>query len=78
MIVCSCNVLSDHDVRACVAGATCRTSVGAVFRHMGCQAQCGQCARNIRALVEQHSAAGLDDCPGIDDVGACRSDELAA
>jgi bacterioferritin-associated ferredoxin len=78
MIVCSCNVLSDHDVRDCVAGKACRPSVGAVFRHMGCEAQCGQCARNIRALVEQHSTTGLDERSQIDDLVDCRADELAA
>jgi bacterioferritin-associated ferredoxin len=78
MIVCSCNVLSDHDVRDCVAAKSGRPSVGAVFRHMGCEAQCGHCARNIRALLEQHAAQGLDECARIGDCGGCREDGLAA
>jgi bacterioferritin-associated ferredoxin len=78
MIVCSCNVLTDRDVRACVSKRPDRPSVGAVFRHMGCEAQCGRCARNISALLDKHSGSGLDECAGIGDCGGCRADELAA
>jgi bacterioferritin-associated ferredoxin len=78
MIVCSCNVISDRDVHNYVSMRGDRPSVGAVFRHMGCEAQCGRCARNISALLDEHSGSGLDECVGIDDCGRCRADELAA
>jgi bacterioferritin-associated ferredoxin len=54
MIVCSCNVLSDHDVRATLA-----TSEGAprttcqVYHCLGCSAQCGRCARTIRRIMDE-------------------------
>ena len=78
MIVCSCNVLTDRDVRNCVSKRQDRPSVGAVFRHMGCEAQCGRCARNISALLDKHAGSALDECAGISDCVAYRADELAA
>ncbi|MGA0533505.1 (2Fe-2S)-binding protein [Hansschlegelia sp. KR7-227] len=52
MIVCSCNVLSDKQIRTAAAegGAAPRTP-GQVHRCLGCSPQCGRCARTIRALL---------------------------
>src|ERR1700694_614986 len=44
MIVCSCNVLSDTQVRETVSAASARTA-GQVYRCLGCSPQCGRCAR---------------------------------
>ena len=77
MIVCSCNVLSDQEVRESVGARNERPSVGAVFRHMGCEAKCGRCARNIVAIVDQHAGGALDDLLG-GDCDSCRGDSLAA
>ncbi len=53
MIVCSCNVLSDKDVRtACQAEARPR-SPGQVYGCLGCSAQCGRCARTIRKIMDE-------------------------
>jgi bacterioferritin-associated ferredoxin len=54
MIICSCNVLSDHDVRATLAGggAAPRTC-GEVYDCLGCSAQCGRCARTIRRIMDE-------------------------
>ncbi|MCX7898921.1 MAG: (2Fe-2S)-binding protein [Methylocystis sp.] len=78
MIVCSCNVLSDRDVRESLGARAGRPSVGTVFRHNGCEAQCGRCARSIVAIVDQHVARGLDECAGRGECDSCRADELAA
>lgn len=78
MIVCSCNVLSDRDVRDTLGPRGDRPSVAAVFRHMGCEAKCGRCVRSIVAIVDQHAARGLDECLGNGDCEGCRADELAA
>ena len=52
MIVCSCNVLSDRDVRTAVeAGAPRSTSK--VYGCLGCSAKCGRCARIIRHLMDE-------------------------
>lgn len=52
MIVCSCNVLSDSDVRNAVNAAD------DVLRHakhvydcLGCSAECGRCARTIKTII---------------------------
>ena len=52
MIVCSCNVLSDRDVRSALeAERTC--SIRRVYGFLGCRAQCGRCARTIRHIMEE-------------------------
>lgn len=78
MIVCSCNVLSDREIRSKLEPRGDRPSVGAVFRRVGCQPNCGRCARSIAAVVEQHAAAGLDEWAGNGDCDSCRADGLAA
>lgn len=54
MIVCSCNVFSDHDVRATLkeTAAAPRTTCQ-VYRCLGCSAQCGRCARTIRRIMNE-------------------------
>jgi bacterioferritin-associated ferredoxin len=66
MIVCSCNVLSDNDVRKVVGGAKPRTA-GQVYGCLGCSAQCGRCARTIRRIMDEALAGacgpGCQCCP---------------
>jgi bacterioferritin-associated ferredoxin len=59
MIVCSCNVLTDHEVRAAVAGAAPPLTARQVYGCLGCSAQCGRCARTIRRIMDE----ALDACP---------------
>ena len=52
MIVCSCNVLSDNDVRACLnPGPDCPRTAAQVYRCLGCSPDCGRCARTLRAII---------------------------
>lgn len=52
MIICSCNVLSDGDIRGCLAsGSGCPKTPAQVYNQLGCKAECGQCARTIRAIM---------------------------
>jgi bacterioferritin-associated ferredoxin len=53
MIVCSCNVLSDHDVRAALDHATAPRNAGQVYGCLGCSPQCGRCARTIRRIMDE-------------------------
>jgi bacterioferritin-associated ferredoxin len=65
MIVCSCNVLSDTDIRAAVAARAPR-STGQVYGCLGCSAQCGRCARTIRRIMDEAlggCAPGCSCCP---------------
>ncbi len=60
MIVCSCNVLSDHDVRGAMSADALRTTAQ-IYGCLGCSAQCGRCARTIRAIMDEAHAGG--GCP---------------
>jgi bacterioferritin-associated ferredoxin len=55
--VCSCNVLSDHDVRAALDHATAPRNAGQVYGCLGCSPQCGRCARTIRRIMDEATAA---------------------
>ena len=61
MIVCSCNVLSDHDVRNAVAKDLPR-SAGQVYGCLGCSAQCGRCATTIRKIMDEALGACAKSC----------------
>ena len=61
MIVCSCNVLSDHDVRNVVAKDLPRTA-GQVYGCLGCSAQCGRCATTIRKIMDEALGACAKSC----------------
>jgi bacterioferritin-associated ferredoxin len=68
MIICSCNVLSDHDVRSAVtAGAEIPRTAGQVYGCLGCSAQCGRCARTIKRIMSEAlgpcAKACCDGCP---------------
>lgn len=65
MIVCSCNVLSDNDVRTAVSTPDAPRSAGQVYGCLGCSAQCGRCARTIKRIMDEalSGAAACDGCP---------------
>jgi bacterioferritin-associated ferredoxin len=53
MIVCSCNVLSDHDVRDAVSAADdLPRSAKQIYDCLGCSAECGRCARTIKTIID--------------------------
>ncbi len=63
MIVCSCNVLSDHDVRATLAaGDGAPRTTGEVYHCLGCSPQCGRCARTIRRIIDEALAVAEPAC----------------
>ena len=57
MIVCSCNVLTDRDVRTAVTGSEPPRTAGQVYGCLGCSPQCGRCARTIRRIMDEAVAA---------------------
>jgi bacterioferritin-associated ferredoxin len=59
MIVCSCNVFSDADVRMAIA-STARPRMSGVYASLGCAAKCGRCAHTIKSLIDD--AAGCSTC----------------
>ena len=52
MIVCSCNVQSDTEVRT-VANTATRRTTSYVYGCLGCRPRCGRCARNIREIMDE-------------------------
>jgi bacterioferritin-associated ferredoxin len=63
MIVCSCNVLSDHDVRATLsASEAAPRTTGEVYDCLGCSPQCGRCARTIRRIMNEALTAAEPAC----------------
>jgi bacterioferritin-associated ferredoxin len=54
MIVCSCNVLSDHDVRHAVNTAVdALRNAKQIYDCLGCSAECGRCARTIKTIIDE-------------------------
>ncbi len=49
MIVCSCNVLSDDEVRT-VARTMTRRTASSVYVCLRCRVRCGRCIRTIREI----------------------------
>ena len=62
MIVCSCNVLSDHDVRSTLSGDDAARTCGEVYGCLGCSAQCGRWARTIRHIMNEALATADTGC----------------
>ncbi len=63
MIVCSCNVFSDHDVRATLStGDAAPRTAGEVYDCLGCSAQCGRCARTIRRIMNEAGVSAGTGC----------------
>src|SRR3954449_8935801 len=66
MIVCSCNVLSDHDVRSAVsASSDLPRNPKQIYGCLGCSAECGRCARTINTIIDEALGACAEVCcPG--------------
>ncbi|MBR1170151.1 (2Fe-2S)-binding protein [Bradyrhizobium liaoningense] len=66
MIVCSCNVLSDRDIRQAVNTAADELlNAKQIYDCLGCTAECGRCARSIKVIIEE----ACNEC-----ASACRAD----
>ena len=53
MIVCSCNVFSDAQVRSAIASAAQRPRMSRVYASLGCAAKCGGCAHTIKKIIDE-------------------------
>jgi bacterioferritin-associated ferredoxin len=81
MIVCSCNVLSDGDVKACLKpDPGCPRTPAQVYRCLGCSPNCGRCAQTIRAIMDQARLAAENEQASVCQRGCCPAplDRLAA
>ena len=72
MIVCSCNVLTDGDVKACLGpGPGCPRTPAQVYRCLGCSPNCGRCARSIRSIMDDALLAAAKEACQVCPVNAC-------
>ncbi len=55
MIICSCNVIRDCDLRA-AAHRGC-TDAESAYRSMGCEFQCGGCRDSAEEIIEEARTA---------------------
>jgi bacterioferritin-associated ferredoxin len=56
MIVCSCNVFSENEVRRVLARAVRPPRVSQVYACLGYARRCGRCARTIKKIMDEASA----------------------
>jgi bacterioferritin-associated ferredoxin len=74
MIVCSCNVLTDREIRSVIDSAPARpATANQVYGCLGCSPQCGRCARTIRKIMDEALQAYPVNCPV-----ACAHNHIAA
>ena len=52
LIICSCNVLSDSQVKSTIASTKSCARIKHVYASLCCTAKCGRCARTIQAILE--------------------------
>jgi bacterioferritin-associated ferredoxin len=60
VIVCSCNVLSDQQIRNAIQRAA---RLSQVYGGLGCSAQCGRCAATIRQIMREMVRPGSGGQP---------------
>lgn len=60
MIVCSCNILSDQDVRVIAQDPSyVPPRVREIYSRLGCNAECGRCVRTIKTIIDEAVSATL-------------------
>ncbi len=62
MIVCSCNVITDAKIRACLSSEAFPRTPGAVYRDLGCSPNCGRCFATVRSMINEALAEGEGAC----------------
>jgi bacterioferritin-associated ferredoxin len=63
MIVCSCNLITDHDVRSAVnAAEDLPRNAKQIYGCLGCSAECGRCARTIKSIIDEALGACATAC----------------
>ena len=59
MIVCSCNVFSDQQLRSTLAEATQRLRMSQIYDCLGSSVQCGRCAHTIKRIMSSQLRSGV-------------------
>ena len=53
MIVCSCNIIYECNIKNCIRDAK-HPTVGMVFKELGCKPDCATCVQTIVRLINDH------------------------
>lgn len=54
MIVCSCNVISDRDIRDVVVSTDAELrSTAQVYDCLGCNVRCGRCSHSVKQILQE-------------------------
>ena len=61
MIVCSCNVVTDSEIRATLAGGACPRTPFAVYECLGCRLNCGRCIATVRTIINEANETTTGD-----------------
>jgi bacterioferritin-associated ferredoxin len=56
MIVCSCNVVTDSEIRATLVSGACPRTPFAVYERLGCRLNCGRCIATVRTIIDEANA----------------------
>jgi len=56
MIVCSCNVVTDEEIRAALDSGACSRTPFAVYECLGCRLNCGRCIATVRTIINEANA----------------------
>ena len=67
MIICSCNVITEQDVRSVIVLES-PSRTGEIYICLGCSVRCGRCARTIKRIM----ADAIKGCPAACRCGGCR------
>lgn len=70
MIICSCNVLSDAQIRSAITSAIPRPRMSGIYASAGCAAKCGRCAHTIKSMIEEIRHLVTTE-PAIGATGTC-------
>jgi bacterioferritin-associated ferredoxin len=64
VIICSCNVFSEQQVRSALANASQQMRMSQVYACLGNGAQCGRCARTIKEIMKSKLRSGVSVISG--------------
>ena len=65
VIVCSCNILTDRDIRELAADpGYVPPRIAKVYERLGCKAECGRCARTIATIMRESVTMSTDASHG--------------
>ncbi len=77
MIVCSCNVLTDTSIRACLQGDACPRTPGAVYKCLGCSPNCGRCFATVKSIIQEALSSAEAAAPGCCDMPCTKTVSFA-